>query len=372
VTPRVAMVATTSASDQTELLVARLRHLLRAGWDARLLCGGKRFMENQALADVSPDPHLEVVSEPNRWLPPPSLVGRPTALVRYLGSGGGTVPFAARLLALRPDLVHYHSGSAAARGMRLKSVHESRVVVSFRADGQDLHVPDPEILWAGADLFLFPNEPVLERALAVGYPPERAEVIDSPWWIGESPTPAPKRGNSPLRVLSAGPLTWEQGLEHAVHAVRLLLDQGIDCEYRILGDGYHLIAVAYARRQLGLDEHVLLIRSEEEGVLADHLREADVILDPAVADGVSPAPIVAAQTLGVPFVATKRDGLDPDAGIAVPRRDPGAIAGALAILARDPGLRVRMGEAGLAGLNGHSPLDDHMGRLEELYRRLLA
>ena len=33
----------------------------------------------------------------------------------------------------------------------------------------------------------------------------------------------------PLRLISSGPLTWEQGFEHSVHAVRLLLDMGVEC-----------------------------------------------------------------------------------------------------------------------------------------------
>jgi glycosyltransferase involved in cell wall biosynthesis len=366
------MVATDSAPDHPEVLVARLHHLLRAGWDARLLCGGERFAENGALADLGPDPHLEVVHRPRRKLPPPSLVARPMALARYLRSGGGDAPFGGRLLALRPDLVHYHSGSAGATGIRLKDLHDCRVVVSFRADGRDVHVRDPDLLWGGADLFLFPNQVVLERAVAVGCPPHRAEVMDAPWWTGEPAISTPKPGNGSLRILSAGPLTWEQGFEHSVHAVRLLLDQGIECEYRIVGGGFHLTAVAFARHQLGLGGHVQLIGPDAGVLMADELREADVVLDPAVADSVSPTPLLAAQAFGVPYVATIRDGLAEDAGIAVPRRDPRAIAEALATLARDPGLRVRMGGTARA-VSSHNPrLEDHFERLEQLYRRALG
>ena len=371
-TPCVAMVATSSASDHPLLLVARLRHLLRAGWDARLLCRGERFMENRTLADVMPDPHLEVVRETRRRLPPTVLVRRPVASARYLRAGGGDAPFGGRLLALRPDLVHYHSGSAGAKGIRLKGLHDCPVVVSFRADGKDLDVPDPEILWGGADLFLFPNAVVRERAVAVGCPPQLAEVIDTPWLTSEPAAPARNPGNGSLRILSAGPLSWEQGFEYSVHAVRLLLDRGIDCEYRIVGGGPHLIAVAFARHQLELDGHVHLISSDEGDSLARELREADVILDPAVADSVSPAPLLAAHAAGIPFVATIRDGLAEDAGIAVPRRNPRAIAEALATLARDPDLRWRMGEAGRALPDRYPTLEDHAGRLEQLYLRVLG
>jgi glycosyltransferase involved in cell wall biosynthesis len=292
------------------------------------------------------------------------------SFARYVRSGAG--PFGGRLLALRPDLVHYHSGSAGARGIGLKRLHECRVVVSLRADGKDLHVPDPEILWGNADLFLFPNPAALKRAIDAGCPPQSAEVIDTPWWTREQPASPREASTGPLRILSAGPLTWEQGFEHSVHAVRLLLDQGIDCEYRIVGEGYHLTAVAFARHQLALDGHVHLIGADAGGLLARELLETDVVLDPAVTDSVGPAPLLAARAFGLPFVATIREGLGKNAGIAVPRRDPRAIAEALAKLARDPGLRRQMGEAGRA-LPHHFPtLEDHVGRLEQLYRRVLG
>jgi glycosyltransferase involved in cell wall biosynthesis len=97
-----------------------------------------------------------------------------------------------------------------------------------------------------------------------------------------------------------------------------------------------------------------------------------VVLDPAVTDSVWPTPLLAAQAFGVPFVATIRDGLAKDAGIAVPRRDPRAIAEAIVRLAGDPGLRRQMGEAGRAVPHPYPTLEDHLGRLEQLYRRTLG
>ena len=59
-------------------------------------------------------------------------------------------------------------------------------------------------------------------------------------------------------------------------------------------------------------------------------------------------------------------------GIAVPRRNPRAIAEALATLARDPDLRWRMGEAGRALPDRYPTLEDHAGLLEQLYLRVLG
>jgi glycosyltransferase involved in cell wall biosynthesis len=137
---------------------------------------------------------------------------------------------------------------------------------------------------------------------------------------------------TPLRVLSAGPVTWQQGFEHSVHAVRLALDLGVECEYRIAGEGDHLVAVAFARHQLRLSDHVELLPSDGSAGLLEELRMADVFVDPAVTDDVPTEPVVAARKLGVPVVATPRPGLPPDIAVTVPRRDPRAIAEALATL----------------------------------------
>ncbi|MGH2991963.1 MAG: glycosyltransferase family 4 protein [Solirubrobacterales bacterium] len=367
--PRVALVVTTTTAERGDVLAKRLRGLLDTGWDARLFCKGESWASDPALRDPALGPRVEFSPARDRY-PPPLLHRRPAELLRYLRARGEAGPFDRRLLELRPDLIHFHSGSAAWKGMRLKNILDCRVVVSFREDGADLDVPDPALLWE-ADLLLFPDEDGVERAAARGCPRERAEVLPPPLTLDPRlDGPRPQAG--PLRVLSAGPLTWAHGFEHSVHAVRLVLDMGIACEYRIVGRGDHLLAVAFARHQLDLAQHVELVSPDGGNPLMEELRTADVLVDPAVTDTISPTPLIAAQALGIPFVATRRDGLPEDAGIAVPRRNPRAIADGLAILAGDPAVRERMARAGRAGIGRYPTLEEHLLRLEDLYGSVLA
>jgi len=137
------------------------------------------------------------------------------------------------------------------------------------------------------------------------------------------------------RVLSAGPLSWLQGYEWALQAIRVAIDSGAACEYRIVGKGEHLDALCFARHELGLVANVeLRLEHAEPEELRRHLKWADVYLDAAVARGANG---VAAQALkmGVPVVATDRTRL-PEAAdaIVVPRRDPAAMGAAIARLAR--------------------------------------
>ena len=337
-TRRIALVATTTASEPTELIAGRVSHLMQRGWDARLLCRGELW-EHDAAAQALGE-RLELSAAPD------TTVGE----------------FDERLAALRPDVVHFHSAWAASKALGVLPQLRSAVVVSLRDDGQDLAIPDPEALLAVTALLLFPSRAVLDRAADRGWPVDRAEVLEAPPPpIDHAPSRKP-RGDGPLRLLCFGPLIWEHGLDHAVHAVALARARGADCRLRIVGTGEHLHAVAFARHQLGLTDVVEILKPDGATALVDQLREADVLLDPAVADALPGTPLATAVELGIPFIATRRPSLPPDRGVAVDRRDPEAIADAIV---RVPGLRDELAAAGRRVTS--QARADHLARLEELY-----
>lgn len=338
---RVALLVATSTDDGGAVIARRLRHLLEAGWDAHLFCKGGLWAREPALADAALQKRVRVAAR----------------------AAGDATPFARRLRRLRPGLMHFHSGWMASRFIERDRLPDVPVVIGFREDCRDLDVPGLDRIWSRGSLFLFRNELARERALAVGCPEDRAEVL-------EAPLPDFRcngfRPGAPLRILSLGSMVWEQGFEHSIHAVRLLLDMGIPCEYRIVGEGEHIQAVAFARHQLGLHDEVQLVRPG-----AEDLGVVDVLVDPAVSDSLSSSPVVEAQSRAIPYVATERGRPLPEGGLVVPRRDPGALAEALAELARDPELRRRLGEAGRREAGPPTGID-HERRLEGLYRRALA
>jgi glycosyltransferase involved in cell wall biosynthesis len=364
---RVCLVGATSGAADGGLLADCVRALLSQGWDARLLWMQKPGAANPSSSDPALAPNVEL--RPRRYWhpPPPALLRHPAMLRRYLRADGEVGPFDQPLLRLRPDLIHFHSGRDARQALRLKRFLDCRVLVSLHADGRELEEPDLERLWREADLIVVPDTPLRDRALARGCPPQKVEVLPIPLRRPQAKTEGLEPKPEVLRIVSAGPLTWEQGFEHSVHAVRLLLDMGIDCHYRILGEGEYLYPVGFARHQLGLAESVELLPAN--GVpLEDELRKADVYVDPAVRSPVPAAPLALAHAVGLPFVATERPGLPEDAGVRVRRRSPQEIAAALATLAGDSALRRRMAEASRAHSAAYPTLPDHVHRLEELYR----
>jgi glycosyltransferase involved in cell wall biosynthesis len=347
----VALVASNTADDGAEILALRLRYLLERDWDAWLFCKGARWREEPALRDPDIRDRIELAPHVK----------------------DDSSPFDGPLRSLQPDLVHFHSAHAARKGLREGQLQDARIAVSLCANGRDLVREDFEsgLLWERADVLFFADGVALERTVNRGCPRDKAMILERPV---RPPDPAHRRepGDGPLRVLSAGPLVWEQGFEHSIHAIRLLLDEGVPCVYRIVGDGTHDEAVAFARHQLGLHDHVQLVSQDGDGQLPEELLSADVFVDPRVADTTSATPLATAQAHGVPFVATVRQPrLPEEAGIEVPRRDPRAITTALARLAGDPGLREQMGRQA-ARTGGAWLVEDHLAELERAYEATLA
>ncbi len=199
--PRVALVASGTADITAGLLAARLRYLLDAGWDARLLCKGSRWLGEEALGD-------------------PQLRGRVELAPKARSESS---PFDRRLRRLRPDLVHFHSAVAASKGLIRGQLREARVVISLRDDGADLNNPELRFLSRRADLLLFGHGAVLERGVALGWPRSRAAILPAPV-LGFPSEFVPPEDPGVLRMLSGGPLIWEQGFEHSIQATRILLD----------------------------------------------------------------------------------------------------------------------------------------------------
>jgi glycosyltransferase involved in cell wall biosynthesis len=116
----------------------------------------------------------------------------------------------------------------------------------------------------------------------------------------------------PLRLLSAGPLSWRSGFEYSMHAVALLRERGVACEYAIAGDGEFLDALLFARHQLGLEEVVKFVPAGSANP-----SRCDVFVDAGVAGAPSPL-LDQARAVGVAVVA------------GAPRRDAWALADAIA------------------------------------------
>lgn len=360
-------------------IVSKFIGLVDAGWDVHIVCAQTEawdaFPRLLARPELRRRVHRQWPHEPARlaallWLPVLllTLLRAPRATLRYwraaLRGGAGRAArrfyLDAALIALSPDVIHFEFGALAVGRTYLKAWLGCGLSVSFR--GYDLNyvgLDDPGYyaeVWRDADAVHTLGHDLWRRALARGCPPDMPHAlippaVDATTFRPDSDTaPEDVSAGRPLRVLSVGRLEWKKGYEYGLEAVRLLKARGVPVAYRIVGGGGYLEPLAYARHTMGLEGEVTFLGPQPQAAVLEQMRWADVLLHPAVSEGFGNA-VLEAQAMALPVVCSDADGLaenvaEGQTGFVVPRRDPAALAGALAELAADPVQRREMGAAG--------------------------
>jgi len=229
-------------------IVSKFLGLLDRGWDVHVICKRSELAQWELFPQLQPRSELQsrVHATPDR-----------DAVLKTL-------------MVLRPDIIHFEHGFSALGRMYLKEVLGCKVVVSFR--GSDLKVirlEDPgcyKEVWDGADALHLCGQHLWEYAQHRGCPSDKFHVVIPGGIDAVFFDPMERRHpdmvgilERPIRIRSVGRLHWVKGYEYALQAVKLLVNQGIQCEYRIIGDGDHQPAVIFTILDLRLDNVVHLL-----------------------------------------------------------------------------------------------------------------
>ncbi len=403
-TLRVVMVVPGFPKLSETFIVGKFLGLLDAGFDVRVVCARSDPAEWSCFPALDERPGVRervLVGPPlrPRWRAGSHVPGAyarsvrdaPGATGRYLVRRGARgvrgLYLDAGIVRARPDLLHFEFGTLALGRTYLREALGCRLVVSFR--GFDLNFAGLETpgyfneVWAAVDGVHVLGEDLWARALRRGCPSDVPHALIPPAVDVSRFDPGPPRRaevvgtpHRPLRLLSVGRLEWKKGYEFALQAVGLLRDRGLTVDYRIVGEGVHLEAVAFCRRQLELDDCVTLVGSLAPDDVGRELLWCDVFLHAAVSEGFCNA-VMEAQAMKVPVVCSDADGLpenvdDGVTGSVVPRRDPVAMADAVARLAGDPGLRARMGAAGRRRVAQRFRPADAIAAFGRFYRQVVS
>lgn len=358
---RVALVAVGFPLSSETFVVDQFVHLVDRGWDVHVVATS---------------------SDPADWQFFPRLQARHDLVERvHVSSNIGQ-----ELRTLRPDLIHFEFGSLAAGLMHLKDAIGCKTLVSFRGFDICFHgLERPgyyEEVWARADMLHFVSHDLLRRARQRGCPPEKPHVVIADaadvtaFDPGEREYPE-SVGNParPFRILGVGRLVWKKGYEYALEAVQRLVDAGIFCEYRIVGEGESRAQVLFTIHDFGLTDSVRLLGKRSRADIKTQMQWADVFLHASVSEGFGVS-VIEAQAMGLPVVTSDAEGLaenvaDGETGFVVPRRDAAALSDRLRLLAGDRWLRQRMGQAGQQRARTELRQDLQMDRFERLYRQTL-
>jgi glycosyltransferase involved in cell wall biosynthesis len=171
-----------------------------------------------------------------------------------------------------------------------------------------------------------------------------------------------------------GRMTGIKRVPDVLATFRLLLDQGVDAQLVLVGDGPERGQLEQRALELGITRRTLFAGYQRE--IAPYFGLFDAFLLPSGNEG---TPVVAMESLATetPVVATRvggvpdvvRDGVD---GFLAEAGDVASLAGRLAELARDPELRSRFGAAGREHVVPRYRVSRLVDDVDALYRELLA
>ncbi len=406
--PRLVLYAKAFPQRSETFIVQKFLGLLEKEWDVHIVCGRSSAKEWQLYPklikqnDLRQRVHVswaarskfvEALLIPFSFLR--CLVLSPKSSLQYLMRGWKQFGIYtlhlffmdAEMIILHPTLIHFEFGSLAVGRMYLKDWLDCRITVSFR--GADIGItgldkPDYySQVWKQADALHLLGEALWKRSQQRGCPTDMPHSIISPaidpsFFVPETKKLSESVGTQsrPYRILSVGRLVWKKGYEYALQAVRCLLDQGIYFEYRIIGSGNYADAIGFTIRDLELENTVKMLGPMTQAEVKTQLEWADVFLLASISEGFSNA-VLEAQAMTLPVVCTDADGLpenvsNDETGYVVPRRDWRIMGGKLAILAADPSLRVRMGDAGRQRIMDKFQVAAQKESFDRFYRQVLA
>jgi glycosyltransferase involved in cell wall biosynthesis len=186
----------------------------------------------------------------------------------------------------------------------------------------------------------------------------------------------PVRSGSRLRLITVSRLAPHKRIADGLHALRAVVDRGVDAEYTVVGDGPERPALEALRDELGLTDRVNLLGFVPRARVVDELASSDILVHPSEAEGFGVAvtegmaarlPVVVARSGGVlDIVEHGRFGFLYEPG------DLEALAGRLVELARDGGKRSAFGRVAREVVAARFSWEKHMVEIRRAWSDALA
>ena len=329
--------------------------------------GGWRRSASEALATVAAHARL-LRRAPKRYL---GVVAHITRERRHMATVRNFAQAGRLALRLEADGArHVHAAFAHAPASVAHFVHLlTGLPFSFSAHARDLYTSPPDLLARKvADAgFVLTCSGSAASALAAIAGPDAAKVLlayhgvdtqrFAPPDCPSDVPPEPAKAGSPpvaLRVLAVGRLVAKKGYPVLFEALAGLVRQGEPVSLTVIGEGTDRPELEAMVERLGLSASVRFLGARSHQEVAAAYPEADVFVQASVVlgngdrDGV-PNSLLEAMASGLAVVASEVAGIPevvaPGCGVLVPPGDSRALAAALALLARDPALRARLGRA---------------------------
>lgn len=284
----------------------------------------------------------------------------------------------------RFDVIHGHMFGNSLWAVAIGRLCSVPVIIAheqtWEYEGQPVRRLLDAVIGRLADTFVAVSARDAERmANLERVPREKIAVIPNAW--AARPDAAGGDLRAELGIPAGAPLIATVALLRRQKRLDVMLDAFVLLRERmpeavlvIVGNGEEREALeAHAERVGAAGVHFAGLREDVESVW----RAADVAAMSSDFEG-TPLSALEAMSFGVPLVATDVGGLpdiagdgDANGAVLVPRRDPRALADALASVLEDGPRRAQLGEAARQRA-GEFTAERHAERCAELYERLLA
>jgi glycosyltransferase involved in cell wall biosynthesis len=225
------------------------------------------------------------------------------------------------------------------------------------------------------------TEDCRQHALRAGAPAESIRLVFNGTDL-ERFSPLARRNGAPdprfgpQMIFACRQLFPRKGIRFLIQAAAQLKPRFPELKVVVAGDGFERPELVRLAGELGIAADVTFLGWVPNGELPPYYRAAAVSVIPSLEEGFG---IPAAEAMGceTPVVASDAGGLpevveDGVTGLVVPRGDTHALADAIASLLADPGLRLRMGQAGRARALQLFDWDRTAAQFEQIYREVGA
>lgn len=177
----------------------------------------------------------------------------------------------------------------------------------------------------------------------------------------------------PYRILTVARLVEKKGHRYALRAVKKLVDQFPNIEYRIVGKGPLKHDLESIADELGIQSNVIFLGHVSDSQLRDEYRRAAVFVLPCVVaeDGdrdVIPVVLKEAMAMETPCVSTDVAGIpelitDGENGCIVPQRSEDVLTETIRGLLERPDQRRRIGKSGRRTVQDQFGIQDAVDEL---------
>lgn len=189
--------------------------------------------------------------------------------------------------------------------------------------------------------------------------------------VATAPSDAPTDGKT--RVVYAGRLVVEKGVQVLLEALRICADRGRPFQLIICGDGDHRPTLERQVEVAGLKAHVDFRGVLDKQRLVQALHEADIAVVPSLCYETFGRAAAEAMAAGLPVVVTDAGGTEDvvaDIGIVVGRGASEELAEAIGRLMENEELRQSLGRAGRARVFAQYGEGQALRRQAEVYEAI--